>query len=143
MKKANKNNFHHYNKRLQGFARSNKKTLTKSATFTWKYLLSKRQMKGYKFRRERPILNYIADFACLELKLIIEIDGITHNNESARARDKKRDEELKKVGFTVLRFSSLEVLYGINDVAKAIGSWIDENAKEPPPGPRKPRATRK
>ena len=136
MEKASNKNYFHYNRRLQGFAKVNKKTLTKSATYTWKYLLSKRQMKGYKFRRERPVLNYIADFVCLELMLIIEIDGITHQSEEAQARDKKRDEELGKAGFTVLRFNSLVVLKRMDDVAIAIGNWIDENAKVPPPPPR-------
>jgi len=93
-------------------------------------------MKGYQFRRERPILNYIADFACLELMLIIEVDGITHDSEEAIQKDKIRDQKLNEIGFTVLRFSSWEVLNRITDVSRIIGDWIDKNALVPPPNPR-------
>ena len=74
-------------------------------------------MLGYQFRRQRPISNYIVDFVCLPLKLIIEVDGITHDNEIAISKDKKRDEKLNGLGFTTLRFSSWEVLNQINAVS--------------------------
>ncbi|MCB0653535.1 MAG: DUF559 domain-containing protein [Saprospiraceae bacterium] len=136
MKETNKNNFHHYNKRLQGYANKNRKTMTKSAAWMWKYLLSKRQMKGYQFRRERPVLNYIADFMCFDLSLIIEVDGITHHGEAAQQRDAIRDKNLEAAGFTVLRFDSLDVLNHISEVKIKIENWIDKNATIPPPGPR-------
>ncbi len=93
-------------------------------------------MKGYQFRRERPILNYIVDFVCLDLLLIIEVDGITHETETAVKKDKSRDEALEMVSFSVLRFSSWEVLNRMVDVSIIIGDWIDENAVVPPPCPR-------
>ncbi|MCP3929770.1 MAG: DUF559 domain-containing protein [Bacteroidetes bacterium] len=136
MEIASKRNNYHYNKHLKGLAKANRKSMTKSAACMWKYVLSNRQMKGYQFRRERPVLNYIADFACLELLLIVEIDGFTHETEIALKKDIKRDEELKKVGFTTLRFSSWEVLNRIVDVSIIISEWIQQNAKSPPPGPR-------
>ena len=89
-------------------------------------------MLGYQFRRERPILNYIADFVCLELLLIIEVDGITHDSDEAQRRDKK----LKEIGFTILRFSSWEVLNKITDVQIIITEWIKVNAIVPPKGKR-------
>jgi len=85
-------------------------------------------MNGYQFRRERPILNYIVDFVCLELMLIIEVDGMTHDDEVARMNDLQRDQKLNEVGFTVLRFSSWEVLNEITDVGITIGEWIRSNA---------------
>ncbi len=111
--------------------------MTKSAACLWKYVLSQKQMLGYQFRRERPILKYIVDFACLELLLIIEVDGITHDSEEAIVRDQKRDELLQSIGFTVLRFSSWEVLNKINDVSLIISNWIDENSNTAPKGHRK------
>jgi len=72
--------------KLKEYADANKKTMTKAAACMWKYLLSKRQMRGYQFRRERPILNYIADFVYLELLLAIEVDGITHLNKMLKTR---------------------------------------------------------
>ena len=136
MEKANSQNNFHYNKKLKGLANANRKSMTKSAAVMWKYVLGNRQMKGYQFRRERPILNYIADFVCLDLLLIIEVDGISHENDQAVKNDSLRDEKLKVVGFTVLRFTSWEVLNRITNVALIIGEWVDNNAITPPPNPR-------
>jgi len=127
---------YNYNKKLKNFANSNRKSMTKSEACLWKYVLSSRQMMGYQFRRQRPISNYIADFACLPLGLIIEVDGLTHDNEEAIIKDKKRDEDLLNLGFVTLRFSSWEVLNKIDDVSIIIDDWIRENAKYPPPNPR-------
>ena len=57
--------------------------MTKAEACLWKYVLKARQLKGFQFRRQRPVLNYIADFMCKELMLIIEVDGITHHDEEA------------------------------------------------------------
>lgn len=115
--------------------------MTKSEASLWKYVLSKRQMMGYQFRRQRPIGNYIADFACLPLGLVVEVDGSSHDSEEAIRKDKIRDKRLADLGFVTLRFSTWEVLNRIDDVSILIGNWIKENAKVPPPGPRK-RGTR-
>ena len=82
-------------------------------------------MKGYPFRRQRPELNYIADFMCKELMLIIEVDGITHDNSEAVTADKKRQKVLEETGFTVLRFDNDEVLNHINAVRYEIEKWIE------------------
>ena len=55
--------------------------MTKAEACLWKYVLRAGQLKSYQFRRQRPILNYVADFMCMELMLIIEVDGITHHSE--------------------------------------------------------------
>jgi len=136
MEKASPENNYHYNKKLQPFANHLRKNMNKAEACMWKYLLSRRQMKGYQFRRQRPVLNYIADFMCKELLLIIEVDGITHNSPEGYRRDQKKDEDLRAAGFTVLRFSNWEVLNRIMDVGSMIAEWIEENATVPPPGPR-------
>lgn len=69
-----------YNKKLQPYASKNRKQMTKAEACLWKYVL-KAKMTGYTFNRQRPVLNYIADFMCKEKKLIIEVDGITHTFE--------------------------------------------------------------
>ena len=86
-------------------------------------------MMGYSFRRQRPIGNFIADFVCLPLNLIVEVDGFSHEEDGIR--DDNRDNELKELGFTTLRFSSWEVLNQIDEVANTIGEWIKENAIVP------------
>lgn len=93
-------------------------------------------MRGYQFRRQRPVLNYITDFMCFDLKLVIEIDGSSHDSKAAQAYDKHRDEDLAAIGFTTLRFTNWEVFNQLPFVANRIEQWIDENATVPPPGPR-------
>lgn len=130
--KASKANNFHYNKKLKEFASANKKSMPKSAVYMWKFILSSRQMLGYQFRRERPILNYIVDFVCLELMLVIEVDGISHQTEEAYQKDRIRDEKLNEIGFSTLRFSSLIVLKDMPSVNEIIAGWILENAKVEP-----------
>ena len=128
MKEACKENNYYYNKGLKTLADCNRGGMTKSVACIWKYVLGNRQMRGYQFRRERPVLNYIADFVCLELLLIIEVDGITHDEEKSVKRDQFRDGELQEIGFSLLRFGSWEVLNRIHDVSILIAGWIDNNS---------------
>jgi len=76
---ANQNNNYAYNKFLQPYANALRKNMTKAEACLWKYALRARSMKGCQFRRQRPVLQYIADFMCKELKLIIEVDGSSHH----------------------------------------------------------------
>ena len=123
---ADKSNLHHYNPYLQPFANKLRKQMTKAEACLWKYALRAGMMKGYSFRRQRPVLNYIADFMCKDLKLIIEVDGLTHNWDEIILKDEKRTEELKKIGFTVLRFSDHEVLNNMENVKRALYNWIED-----------------
>ena len=68
---------HGYNKNLQPYANRLRKEMTKAEACLWKYVLKAKQLRGYQFRRQRPVLNYITDFVCPELMLIIEVDGLT------------------------------------------------------------------
>ncbi|MGZ3900132.1 MAG: endonuclease domain-containing protein, partial [Bacteroidia bacterium] len=99
----------HYNKNLRGFANKNLKQMTKAAVCLWKYALRGKQM-GYTFNRERPVLNYIADFMCKELKLIIEVDGYTHTLEEVIKNDIVRQKNIEDAGFRVIRFKDEEIL---------------------------------
>ena len=121
---------------LQPFAKALRSDMTKAEACLWKYVLIARMMKGYQFRRQRPVLSYIADFMCKELDLIIEVDGITHSYEVVSEKDDRRTADLEKHGFTVLRFTDEEVLQHIEHVRASIEHWIEQNAKVPPPGPR-------
>jgi very-short-patch-repair endonuclease len=126
--KAESSNHHTYNKDLKSLARSLRKNMTKSEACLWKYVLKGRRLKGYQFNRQRPVINYIADFMCKELNLIIEVDGITHNDEDVIRNDKFRQQKLEEAGFYVMRFSDEEVLNHINNVQQRIETWIDEHS---------------
>lgn len=76
MQPAAKSNKYHYNPLLKQNARKLRNEGTKSEACLWKYVLRAGNLNGFKFRRQRPVLNYIADFMCPELMLIIEVDGM-------------------------------------------------------------------
>ena len=81
-------NLHDYNKHLKDNARKLRNHSTKAEIKVWTYLLRAKKMKGYPFLRQRPILKYIADFYCKDLKLIVEVDGWTHEDEAIREKIK-------------------------------------------------------
>ena len=89
-------------------------------------------MKGYQFRRQRPVLNYIADFMCKELKLIIEVDGSTHQWEETAAKDLKKAKDLIEAGFKVLRFTDEEVLRHIESVGESIALSVQKIEQSTP-----------
>jgi len=91
---------------------------------------------GVPFRRERPIGRFIADFVCLPLKLVIEVDGVTHLYEETQIKDAQKDKELKEMGFEILRFQDHVILNNINFVIGIIQDKIEELKKIhplPPP----------
>ncbi len=134
---ANKDNLHFYNTNLQPFANDLRKRMTKAEACLWKFALRASQLKGYPFRRQRPVLNYIADFMCKDLMLIIEVDGITHHDEKVIENDKRRQARLEHAGFTVLRFTDNEVLKGMTGVIAELEDWIEkyEASKTTPQAP--------
>ena len=123
--KANRSNLHFYNTTLKKYAPENRNTSTKAEACLWKFVLSAKKMRGYTFRRQRPVLNYIADFMCKELYLIIEVDGISHTWEQTIVKDEFREKKLREAGFILLRFTDEEVLTSINRVYEKIRSSIE------------------
>jgi very-short-patch-repair endonuclease len=80
--------------------------------------LRNRQLAGFKFRRQLSLPPYIVDFACLECRLIIEVDGGQHANEVIY--DTERSEHFLKQGYRVLRFWNNEVLGNLNGVLERV-----------------------
>lgn len=112
-----------YNKHLKPFARELRKNSTTGEIRLWCELLRGRKMYGYQFLRQFPINNYIVDFICRKLKLIIEVDGYSHNFKYDE--DIKRDKNLSEVGYKVLRITEREVKYDIHNVQRAIELSIE------------------
>jgi very-short-patch-repair endonuclease len=102
------------NSRLQ---RSLRNTMTDAELRLWQ-CLRRRQMDGFKFRRQHPFDNYILDFVCMEAMLVIEVDGGQHGDHGAG--DMIRTAVLEKAGFRVLRFWNNEVLNEIEVVKESI-----------------------
>ena len=123
---ADQNNF--YNKKLKSLAHDKRYEMTKAEACLWKYVLSSKKT-GYTFNRQRPILNFIVDFMCKELKLIIEVDGISHFTEEVMSKDELKQKALEEKGYSVIRFSDLEVLSRIDGVRLAILNCISQIEK--------------
>jgi very-short-patch-repair endonuclease len=79
--------------------------------------LRDRRLKGYRFRRQHPIGNYIVDFACTEHRLIVEADGGQHADNQA---DRCRTARLEAEGWRMLRFWNNDILSNANGVAETI-----------------------
>ncbi|MBP8033358.1 MAG: DUF559 domain-containing protein [Bacteroidia bacterium] len=126
---AEKDNHLLYNKNLQPFANKNRKQMTKAEACLWKYALRAKQM-GHTFNRQRPVLNYIADFMSKELKLIIEVDGYSHLLEDVIENDIIRQQRLENASFKVIRFKGEEVLKDIKRVREIIQITINELTKQ-------------
>ena len=80
--------------------------------------------------RQKPIGEFIVDFYCSKLRLIIEIDGYSHRFKLRD--DVQRQEWLERLGLTVLRFEEREVIGDLNKVLQCIERWILENQKDKP-----------
>ena len=103
---------------LKNNAVKNRKTPTDAETLLWQCIRD-RQL-GLKFRRQHAIGDYIADFICLEISLIIEVDGEYHNSEEQQEKDTIRTKYLNEQGFYVLRFTNNEVINQTEWVLKRI-----------------------
>jgi very-short-patch-repair endonuclease len=141
--KPSKINHFGYNSYLQPFANNLRKDMTKAEACLWKYALKAGAMKGYQFRRQRPVLHFIADFMCMPLKLIIEADGFTHQFAETSEKDAKRDKDLIEAGFTILRFQDDEILKDINNVIRAIEAKIEEIEADMDVKPRGERVSKR
>ena len=126
----------HYSPKLKELSRQlRKKNSTLSEVLLWDELKA-RKMHGYQFMRQKPILNYIVDFFCSKLKLVIEIDGNSHNHEDAYKADLIRQKEIEKLGIRFIRFDDLDIKHNISNVLRTIESFILEfEEKNNPPTP--------
>jgi very-short-patch-repair endonuclease len=108
-----------YNKQLKNLARANRNAGNLSEVLLWHEL--QKSKLGVRFIRQKPIGNYIVDFYCREKKLVIEIDGWSHDNKYEQ--DKLRDEYMKSLGLHVLRIADKDVKQDMSTVL----IWIKHN----------------
>ena len=113
-----------YRKDLLEKSRENKKNMPPAEVLLWTKIRNKQL--GVSFRRQMPIGNYIADFACKSPKIIVEVDGESHIGKEVY--DSQRDEFLESKGFKILHFTDTEVLRNNDTVLEMIFETI-ENLK--------------
>ena len=83
--------------------------------------------------RQKPIGEYIVDFFCGKLKLVIEIDGESHVDKYEK--DKIRQQNLERLSLSFLRFSDLDVKTNLNGMLQIIENWILDYEQKQPPNP--------
>ncbi|MCT4603082.1 MAG: endonuclease domain-containing protein, partial [Marinifilum sp.] len=86
-----------------------------------------KQILGFQFHRQVPMLDYIVDFYCHELQLAIEIDGSTHDFIEIGINDEKRQTRLESENVSFLRFDDLRVKQDMPSVVDEITNWIEQN----------------
>jgi very-short-patch-repair endonuclease len=101
------------------FRRALRATLTTAERILWARL-RRRQLYGFKFRRQHPVGDYVLDFYCVQRKLAIEVDGESHYVERGPVRDEGRTAVLAREGIRVLRFTNVEVIAEIEGVVEVI-----------------------
>ena len=113
-------------------AKSLRRSMTRAETLLWRYLKA-HHVDGLGFRRQVPMRGYVADFACHAARLIIELDGESHDFESRQRSDLARDAWLRSQGYTVLRFGNDDVLKNLQGVVEAIRNAASARVPGSPP----------
>ena len=114
----------HYNPKLKQLSRNLRNNSTLAEVLLWT-ALNKSQRSGFTFNRQKPIGNYIVDFFCSKLNLVIEVDGESHYKR--QQKDLKRQKYLESLGLTVLRFGDDQVKQNLDGVIANIDEWIRKN----------------
>ena len=123
--------------RQRGRAKQLRQTMTRAETLLWRYLKANR-IDGLSFRRQVPMRNYIADFVCLSVKLIVELDGESHDFEERQTADQGRDAFFVSEGFQVLHFTNEQVMSTLEGVVEVIRQAATSRASGSPPSPTLP-----
>jgi len=113
-----------YNKSLKERSRKLRSSMTDAEIALWAKV-RRRQLCRLQFHRQKPIGNYIVDFYCPSVKLVIEIDGGQHYRPEGMQSDVARDNYLNTLGLSVLRFSNHDVLANMDGVIGSIIQYIE------------------
>lgn len=114
-------------------ARRLRREMSKAECVLWKKLREFPPELGLTFRRQHPIHPYILDFACIKIKLAVELDGPSHDTNKAQQSDYRRTTCLSQKGYTILRFTNDECMSNANTVAATILHVASRLKKALPP----------
>ena len=122
--------------KLTEFRKKLRSNTTKSERILWHFI--KNSQLGFKFRRQHGIGNYIVDFYCPELRLVVEIDGLTHADERVFENDDKRQKYLESWGLIVRRYGAEQIFKNIKQVLEDLFYFcrsLDTHTTPSPPPP--------
>jgi len=114
-------------------ARRHRRSLTHAEEIFWR-IVRDRRFDNLKFRRQTPVCGVICDFACMEIRLVVELDGGVHKLHEAH--DAERDARLEQAGFMVLRSGNEAFLSDPNVLLDAIRLRAAQMRTQPPHPPR-------
>jgi very-short-patch-repair endonuclease len=120
-----------YNRNLKQLSRDLRNNSTLGEILLWKQLRA-RGMMGYQFYRQKPLDNYIVDFYCPALKLIIEIDGQYHSSEEDAVSDDIQQKKLEEWNLNFVRFQESEIRKDMINVLRTLENYIFEYQKKHP-----------
>ena len=106
-------------KSLKPLARSLRHNATNAERRLWQGL-RREQVAGFRFRRQVVLAGFIADFACFDARLVVEVDGATHSTDQEIARDAARSAALAAQGFDILRFTNDDVYRNLSGVLETV-----------------------
>ena len=112
-----------YNPKLKQKARELRNNSTPSEIELWKSIRAG-QVFGYTFNRQKPIDEFIVDFYCKKLRLVIEIYGESHTDK--QKYDKRREQRLKSLGLTIIRFYDHDVMENVGGVLEKVKQTIQK-----------------
>ena len=115
------------NKKLTKTSQSLRKKLTKEEALLWYKFLCR---YPFRFRRQYVIGNYIADFYCHKARLVVELDGSQHYEESNQLKETERTQYLQSQNLRILRYSNLDVLRKFQSVCEEIDFVVKERTAE-------------
>jgi very-short-patch-repair endonuclease len=119
------------NEEHRNHAKSLRRAMTRAETLLWRYLKAHR-IDGLGFRWQAPIGRYIVDLVCHEARIVVELDGETHDFEQQQKRDQVRDAWLATRGYAVLRFTNKDVLSNLEGVVTVIRETAGTRLATPP-----------
>ncbi|MGA9364243.1 MAG: endonuclease domain-containing protein [Bacteroidota bacterium] len=110
-----------------------RRSMSKAEVLLWTHL-SRKQMLGYKFRRQHGVDQFVIDFYCPKLRLAVEIDGPSHAEQEAVEYDKMRQSYIEALGIRFLRFQNDEIYEDMQSVLESVASKIKSlTTPESPP----------
>jgi very-short-patch-repair endonuclease len=113
-------------------AKELRRTMTRAETLLWRYIKANR-IDGLSFRRQVPMGRYVGDFVCHAARLIVELDGESHDFESRQRHDQKRDAWFVSQGYLVLRFTNDDALSELEGVVTVIRDTANSRMRGAPP----------
>ena len=118
-------------------ARRLRRQMSYPEVLLWQRL--RRSPMGIRFRKQHPLgLDYVADFYCASAKMVIEVDGLIHEQPGVMAHDEVRDEFIKLRNLSLVRVPAQDILRNANETAAAIVALASRGGPPPPPPPRRP-----